>query len=108
MAPLAHNVLAVARPGLPGRDEPRPGGTTISTHDETLQRLDEVRETLRADGYDLRVDGLAGGRLDLTILALEDACEECLVPKAIMRQVIADSLRDPAIAEINLHYPNEA
>lgn len=54
------------------------------------------------------MDTLAGGRLDLTILALEDACEECLVPKPIMRRVIADSLRDPAIAEINLRYPNEA
>jgi hypothetical protein len=71
-------------------------------------RLAEVREALRADGYDLHVDGLAGGRLDLSILALENACEECLVPREIMARVIADSLGDPTITEIRLRYPGEA
>jgi hypothetical protein len=51
---------------------------------------------------------LAGGRLHLSVVALENACEECLVPREIMARAIADSLRDPTVTEIRLRYPGEA
>lgn len=70
-----------------------------------LAQLSGVRETLQADGYDLQVDGLEGGQLTLTIVALDGACEECLVPKEIMQRVIANNLDDPSVASIELRYP---
>ncbi len=72
-------------------------------------QLDSLRESLEADGYDLRVDSLEGGRLTLSILANDGACEECLVPKPIMIELVKQALEDQSpVAEVVLHYPTDA
>ncbi|MQA32092.1 hypothetical protein [Modestobacter roseus] len=67
------------------------------------KQLDQLRQTLQADDYRLDVD-LAGERADVRIVAGPDACEECLVPKPLMQQMLAPVLGvDPA--SIDLTYP---
>jgi hypothetical protein len=67
-------------------------------------RLGSVRDMLRADGYDLRTepDGFR-------VVALNDACEDCLVSKDMMRLLIAQALENPnAAPSIVLRYPADA
>ena len=72
------------------------------------EQLSEVRGVLQADGYELRVDGLEGGLLRLTVIAGEDACEECLMPKDIMVMMVQDSLQSqPEIRRIEVSYPHD-
>jgi hypothetical protein len=72
------------------------------------QALDPFRQSLGADGYGLRVDTVEAGVLRLSILALADACEECLVPKELMTAMIQDTIsRESGIREIELTYPGE-
>ena len=72
-------------------------------------QLDGLRESLEADGYDLRVDSLEGGRLTLSIVANEGACEECLVPKTIMTELVKQSLSDGSgVTDVEVHYPTDA
>lgn len=75
--------------------------------DATLDGLRQIRDTLQTDGYDLRVDKLSAGRLELSVVPLDGACEECLVPKRLMETMIANSLSDSPIREIDLRYPGE-
>lgn len=80
------------------------------TQDDASRLLDDLRQGLNADGYDLRV--AVDGRVQLRIVvAREDACEDCLVPKEIMSQMAAAALqeRDGGItaADIDLLYPAE-
>ncbi len=80
---------------------------SILAMDATLDGLKRIRDTLQTDGYDLRVDKLSAGRLELSVVALDGACEECLVPKRLMEKMIANSLTDSAVKEIKLRYPEE-
>ena len=70
--------------------------------------LDPFRQSLAADGYGLRVDAVEAGVLRLSIVAQAGACEECLVPRALMTAMIQDSIsQEPGIHEIELTYPDE-
>lgn len=77
---------------------------------ETVQRaLTRVREALVADGYDLEVQGIEAGRVRLAISAGPQACADCLVPKDLMQQMIAQALRDCSpVVGIELRYPGES
>lgn len=68
--------------------------------------LATVRSTLEADGYRLEVTE-DGERVGVQIVATPDACEDCLVPKPLMRTMLQDAL---GVAEqsIDLTYPGEA
>lgn len=74
------------------------------TVDETA--LAGLREMLAADDYQLTVRE-SGDGLAVRITAGPDACEDCLVPKAVMRGVLHNAL---GVAEenITLEYPAEA
>ena len=72
-----------------------------------FEGVDGLRESLQADGYDLRIQDLGAGRLRATVLALEGACEECLVPKDVMRHMLLRQLKNAGAQEIELHYPGE-
>jgi hypothetical protein len=68
-----------------------------------------VRTGFNADGSDLEVSGV-NDIVELTIVARDDACEDCLVPKDVMRQIM-DALQQghqgiPA-EDIVLRYPAE-
>lgn len=71
-------------------------------------QLEPIRQALQADGYDLEVEELGAGQLQLSVTAGPDACEECLIPKEMMKGMIAASLgaRD-GVKEIKLRYPGE-
>ena len=70
-------------------------------------RLKLVRETLQADGYELLLNGLDGGRLRVTIVAQEGACEECLVPKVVMERILLKNLGDAGVGEVEVTYPGD-
>lgn len=80
----------------------------VSVQAEVEAALEGLRRDLRIDGYDLQVVRLEGPRLDLAIRALEGACEECLVPQAMMQRMIVATL--PAhlqSLDVRLEYPTE-
>ncbi|SFS79319.1 hypothetical protein [Saccharopolyspora flava] len=67
--------------------------------------LEQLRGTLAADDYDLAVtDTDAGVRVRIT--AGPEACEDCLVPKPLMRGVLQQALGIPE-DDITLIYPGE-
>jgi hypothetical protein len=71
--------------------------------------LEPVVLALAADGYSMSVS-TASGRLRISITAGPEACEDCLVPKNLMAEMIAATLaraRVPA-HDLDLSYPNEA
>jgi hypothetical protein len=67
--------------------------------------LQAIQTSLEADGYvmEVRADG---GRVDVRISATPEACEDCLVPKPLMRGILGQAL---GVAEdsIDLTYPVE-
>jgi len=77
----------------------------IRTVEEALAGL---RTGVRADGYDLQVESVDDGVARVRVVAGPDACEECLVPKAIMTGTIRRSLRGvPEVTSVLLRYPYE-
>lgn len=67
--------------------------------------LQTIRSTLEADGYQIDVSE-DGDRLDVRISATPEACEDCLVPKPLLRSMLGDSLGVPE-QSIDLSYPGE-
>ena len=78
---------------------------TTSSREEITGALADFAGALRADGYLLEVFE-ASDTLSLRIVALDGACEECLVPPAIMAPTISAALdgRYPP-EQIRLTYP---
>jgi hypothetical protein len=68
--------------------------------------LATIRTSLEADGYRLDVEE-RGERLAASVSATEQACEDCLVPKDLMKAMMEQALGVPAQA-IDLTYPGEA
>ena len=65
---------------------------------------------LEADGYALELSAELPSTLVARIVAGPIACQDCLVPKAIMRHYFEDALRpvcDLGIPDIHLVYPGE-
>jgi Fe-S cluster biogenesis protein NfuA len=75
-------------------------------------RVAEVEETLRpltrgleADGYGVEV-AEESGRLQLRVIAREGACEDCLVPRSTMLEIISGRLGHLyARDDIDIQYP---
>lgn len=68
--------------------------------------LSGLRSTLEADDYRMAV-AEAGSAVEVTITAGPNACEDCLVPKPIMRNILHAALGVPEDA-IVLTYPADA
>ena len=70
------------------------------------ERVRDLATSLGEDGYHLDV-AEAGDRVRVTITATPQACEDCLVPKDMMRGILGLTL---GVAEeaIDLTYPSEA
>lgn len=66
--------------------------------------LDTIREMLRADGYDIAEEPAPDNRRSFQVIALENACEDCLVPKEIMQGIIAQTLGIGS-HQVQLRYP---
>jgi hypothetical protein len=65
-----------------------------------------LRSTLEADDYRMAV-AESGDGVEVTITAGPAACEDCLVPKPIMRNILHAALGVPEDA-IVLRYPADA
>lgn len=76
------------------------------TEDAVSSALTSARGILEADGYDLRAS-VADDRVVLRVVALDDACPDCLVPKHVMEQILRASLPS-GLTELTLVYPDEA
>ena len=68
-------------------------------------QLEQLKQTLQADDYRLDVD-LHGDSADVAIVAGPNACEECLVPKPLMRSMLAPVLGVQP-ESIRLVYPTD-
>jgi Fe-S cluster biogenesis protein NfuA len=75
------------------------------TPQQVTEALEGIAEALRLDGYDLQVAGVSD-TLELRIVALDGACEDCLVPPGAMAQTISGALRGGyAPEQISIAYP---
>jgi Fe-S cluster biogenesis protein NfuA len=78
---------------------------TTETAREVTEELAPFAEGLQADGYALEV-AEATDTLSLTIVALDGACEDCLVPPGIMAPMVSAALAGRyAPEQIRLTYP---
>ena len=67
------------------------------------ERAVALTSALEADGYHLAIEE-ADAKLSVVITAGPDACEDCLVPKDLMRSMLSSELGvDPAFIDIT--YP---
>ena len=67
------------------------------------ERTVALAQSLEADGYQLAIEG-DDSRVFVVITASPQACEDCLVPKDLMRSILAQSLGMPGGA-IDITYP---
>ena len=67
------------------------------------ERAVALSSALEADGYHMSI-GEAEAKLSVVITAGPDACEDCLVPKDLMRSMLSSELGVDA-ATIDITYP---
>lgn len=73
---------------------------------EVSRAMADMTRMLAADGYEMAIEPVAAGNVEVSIVAGANACADCLVPKAIMLEMIKERL--PATVEhVSLRYPNE-
>jgi Fe-S cluster biogenesis protein NfuA len=82
----------------------------MPTAEDVSASLDPLRVGLNADGYDLELTGI-DEKVRLRVVALEGACEECLVPSEVMTRILATKLQSaqPAMQpeDIVITYPTD-
>lgn len=69
------------------------------------EALTELRPSLAADGFELKVDSLAGDDVEVGLVALPDACMDCLVPDDMMVGILETSIRRrwPEVGKVTLN-----
>ena len=77
--------------------------------DTVSRAIGGTRESLAASNYAIDCAEPRDGALVFTVRALDGACEECLVPKAVFTAILEQELADGGIAasEIEVRYPLE-
>ncbi len=63
--------------------------------------LQPTRQGLDAAGFDLEL-AEREQTLELTVIARASACEDCLVPKAMFRQMASDEIHDAGLTAVPL------
>lgn len=68
--------------------------------------LEPTRKGLEAAGFSLSLSE-RDGRLRLTVVAGGSACEDCLVPKSLFKQLATDEIREGGLkpVELEILYP---
>ena len=69
------------------------------------ERTVALASTLEADGYHMAIEG-DEARVSVVITASPEACEDCLVPKDLMRGILSQALEVPGEA-IDITYPKD-
>jgi hypothetical protein len=74
-----------------------------------LTALEPTRVGLEASGFQMAL-AEQEGRVQLTVIAGPEACEDCLVPKSLFKQMASDEIREAGLAPIELEilYPKDA
>lgn len=72
-----------------------------------LDAIEELRAMLDADSFDLVATAVDDGIVDLQVRAGKGACADCLVPKALMREIAQARLAHAGIHLRQLHYPDK-
>jgi hypothetical protein len=69
--------------------------------------LAPLRESLQADGADLKVTKVSGNELELRIIATDETCIDCLMPEEIIERIVKKKLEDEgaSFTQIKLSYP---
>jgi hypothetical protein len=67
------------------------------------ERTVALASTLEADGYHMAIEG-DEARVSVVITASPEACEDCLVPKDLMRGILSQALEVPG-ETIDITYP---
>jgi Fe-S cluster biogenesis protein NfuA len=68
-------------------------GTGTSEDDASIeQALQTLRDVLAGDGYRLEWAKETASALVVRVVAGDGACEECLVPEAVMQAILTDAL----------------
>ena len=66
--------------------------------------LRPMRDSLQADGFDLKVEGLNDGVVSVVVFAGPEACLECLIPEEHFKLRIEDKLKG-LVRAVRLRYP---
>ena len=71
--------------------------------------LEPLAESLRADGADLRLEGVVDGTVQIRLVLGPDACEECILPKEHLETVLMAALHkaDPTVLAVRIEDPRE-
>jgi hypothetical protein len=69
------------------------------------ERTVALAQSLEADGYSMAIDE-DGARVSVVITASPQACEDCLVPKDLMRGILSQSLGISGDT-IDISYPTD-
>jgi hypothetical protein len=69
------------------------------------ERTVALASSLETDGYHMAIDE-AGSRVSVVITATPEACADCLVPKDLMRGILANALGVAGDA-IDITYPRD-
>ena len=69
--------------------------------------LGQLRSMLEADGYGVEWRPTGPASIELEIVAGADACEECLVPKAVMLGIAGNLLAPAGVTASEIVYPAE-
>ena len=67
------------------------------------ERTVALAQSLEADGYHMAIEG-GESRISVVISATPEACEDCLVPKDLMRGILSNAL-GVAGDTIDITYP---
>lgn len=77
----------------------------LPTAEAVASSLAPLKTGLNADGYDLELMAI-DDKIRLRVVALENACEECLVPKDVMTRILASRIETPVDpGDIDITYP---
>ena len=72
---------------------------------ETIEAaLQPIRNSLQADGFDLKVEGINDGVVSVVVFAGPEACLECLIPEEHFKLRIEDKLKG-IVRAVQLRYP---
>jgi hypothetical protein len=80
-------------------------GETMQSKGGVAEPMRKIREMLAPDGYEVVCERRSAREVTLRILALENACADCLVPKDVMLNVVNDLFSDADVRVLDVVYP---
>lgn len=70
-------------------------------------KLNELASALAGDGYALRLVAVSDGRVSVQMVALDAACENCLIPQSALEGILFEALNqvDPQVQAVCVTMP---